>query len=46
MIPAATWMEGYRSWTLGELVDAYEILDSTSVCDGDAKVITMGVDDE
>lgn len=39
-------MGWYGSWTLGELVDAYEIMGNTSVCDGDAKVITMGVDDE
>ena len=46
MIPAADWYDWYGSWTLGELVDAYEIMGSTSVCDGDTKAITMGVDDE
>ena len=39
-------MGGYGSWTLGELVDAYEIISSTSVCDGDTKAIKMGVEDE
>lgn len=27
-------MGWYGSWTLGELIDAYEIMGSTSVCDG------------
>lgn len=39
-------MGGYGSWTLGELVDAYEIMGGTSVCNGDTKAITTGVDDE
>lgn len=39
-------MGWYGSWTLGELVDTYEIMGSTSACDGDTKAITMGVDDE
>ena len=39
-------MGWYGSWTLGELVDAYELMGSTSVCDGDAKAITMGSDGE
>lgn len=39
-------MGWYGSWTLGELVDAYEIMGDTSVCDGDTKAITMGVEDE
>lgn len=46
MIPAADWCNGYGSWTLGELVDAYEIFGSTSVCNGDTKALTMGFDDE
>ena len=46
MIPSAKWYNSYGSWTLGELVDAYETLGSTSECDGDIKEITMGKDDE
>lgn len=46
MIPAADWYDWYGSWTLGELVDAYEIMGSTSVCDGDTKAIKMEVADE
>lgn len=37
-------MGRYGSWTLGELVDAYEIISSTSVCDGDTKSLLVGVD--
>uniref|UniRef100_A0AB74UJE4 Uncharacterized protein n=1 Tax=Escherichia phage vB_VIPECOMC04 TaxID=3350136 RepID=A0AB74UJE4_9CAUD len=36
----------YSEFTLGELVDAYEIMGSTSVRDGDTKAIKMGVEDE
>ena len=36
----------YGSWTLGELVDAYEILGSTSVCNGDTKSLLVGVDEK
>lgn len=46
MIPAADWYDWYGSWTLGELVDAYEIMGSTSVCDSDTKAIKMWVEDE
>lgn len=46
MIPAAAWIDWYGSWTLGELVDAYEILGSTSECNGDLKEIAMGKEDE
>lgn len=39
-------MGGYGSRTLGELVDAYEIISSTSVCDGDTKSLLVGVDEK
>lgn len=39
-------MGWYGSWTLGELVDAYEIISSTSVCDGDTKSRLVGVDEK
>lgn len=39
-------MGWYGNWTLGELVDAYEIMGSTSVRDGDTKAITMGADEK
>lgn len=39
-------MGWYGSWTLGELVDAYEIMGSTSVCDGDSKSLLVGVDEK
>lgn len=39
-------MGWYGSWTLGELVDAYEIMGSTSVYDGDSRGIVMGVEGE
>lgn len=35
-------MGWYGSRTLSELVDAYEIMGSTSVCNGDTKAVTMG----
>lgn len=38
-------MGWYGSWTLGELVDAYEIMGSTSVC-GDTKSLLVGVDEK
>lgn len=37
-------MGWYGSWTLGEPADAYEIISSTSVCDGDTKSLLVGVD--
>ena len=37
-------MGWYGSWTFGELVDAYEIMGSTSVRDGDTKSLLVGVD--
>lgn len=36
----------YGSWALGELIDAYEIMGSTSVCDGDTKSLLVGVDEK
>lgn len=39
-------MGWYGSWTLGELVDAYEIMGSTSVCDGDTKSLLVVVDEK
>ena len=39
-------MGWYGSWALGELVDAYEIMGSTSVCDGDTKSLLVGVDEK
>lgn len=39
-------MGWYGSRTLGELVDAYEIMGSTSVCDGDTKSLLVGVDEK
>ena len=39
-------MGWYSSWTLGELVDAYEIMGSTSVCDGDTKQLLVGADEK
>ena len=46
MFPAANWNNWYGSWTLGELVDAYEILRSTSVCNGDTYEISMGLEED
>lgn len=39
-------MGWYGSWTLGELVDAYEILGSTSVCNGGTKSLLVGEDEK
>ena len=39
-------MGGYGSWTLGELVDAYEIMGSTSMCNGDTKSLLVGADEK
>ena len=39
-------MGWYGSWTLGEPVDAYEIISRTSVCDGDTKSLLVGVDEK
>lgn len=39
-------MGWYGSWTLGEPVYAYEIISSTSVCDGDTKSLLVGVDEK
>lgn len=39
-------MGWYGSWTLGEPVDAYEIISSASVCDGDTKSLLVGVDEK
>lgn len=46
MIPAADWYDWYGSWTLGELVDAYETIGSTSVCNGDTYEISMGLEED
>lgn len=39
-------MGWYGSCTLGELLDAYEIMGSTSVCDGGTKSLLVGVDEK
>lgn len=36
----------YGSWTLGELIDAYEIIGDTSVCDGVTKLLLFGADEK
>lgn len=39
-------MVNYSNQTLGELDDAYETSESTSICDGDSREIVMGVEGE
>lgn len=39
-------MVNYSNQTLGELDDAYELMRSTSVCNGDINEITIGSEDE